>query len=262
MSCVEAIRVSHPERWWFARAEDLPWLVNPDGWNERPRWADRDTRHWAEIAPIVDGLARALSAGAYDVEGGNAVLRVELSTLEETDRKIVRSWFQPWQAPSADPWSTTMSDGRHRCWNSWHAQPSALLPLSSALFEHTDHVHEMPAETLRYYRDDAATGLATMPQEVADLAPLYVAELRRAASLEVPDDTREEETRAASSPGRVLPNSPAVESLAKRIADLLARRTVVDADDLRSPRDRDRAATNHQRHQREDPSGPAGRERP
>ena len=263
--CVEVIRVPHPERWWFARATDLPWLENPDmsGVNadvEQPRWADRDTRQWGAIAPIVDGLARTLSAGRYDVEDGRAVLHADLSALEETDRKIVRSWFQPWQAPSADTWSTTMSDGRHRCWNSWRAEPGALLPLSSALLEHADDVHEMSAENLRMFRDDAASGVATMPHEVAERAPLYLAELRRAASLEVPDDTCVEEARALSSPARVLPEFPASESLAKRLAGLLLARLGADPDDTRRPRGH--AVTDHHRHRREDPpAGPAGRER-
>lgn len=225
---MDVIRVPNPQRWWFAKAEDMPWLVNPDAWGERPRWADRDERQWGAIAPVVDGLARALSAGEYDVERGAAVLHAELSGLEETDRKIVRSWFQPWQAPSADSWSTTMSDGRHRSWNSWRAAPGALLPLSSALLERADRVGEMSTESLRYYREDAAAGLATMPEEIARRAPGYVRELQRAATAG-PAARPEPAVSIDRAPDRVV--SPSTSrgyergTLSARIDDLVARTT-------------------------------------
>lgn len=169
-----------PQRWWFAKKEDLWWLTDPDE-DEGRRWADRDTRQWAAIAPIVDGVARALSAGKYADADGDATVRVELSALDEADREIVLSWLQLWQAPSADAWSTTSTDGRHRLWNTWHAAPEALLPLYSALLWHADDVDEMPSDHLRSYRDEAAGGLVYLSEEIAARAPGYVQELQRAA---------------------------------------------------------------------------------
>lgn len=41
----------------------------------------------------------------------------------------------------------------------------------------------MSAESLRYYREDAAAGLATIPEEIARRAPGYVRELHFEGSM-------------------------------------------------------------------------------
>ena len=181
----DTLHVPHPERWWFAARDDLPWLTDPDGEDGKVRHPDRDQRQWAAIAGIVETVARALTSGSYaiDVEDpAVSLVPVDLAGLEVADRNIVTTWFRVGsEAPSGDVWMDSLGNGRHRLWGAWQAAPGALLPIHSELLPYADDVPYMDAEFARVFVRSAADGLRKMLPGPAIRSSRYIDELRRVA---------------------------------------------------------------------------------
>lgn len=177
--------VPHPERWWIAAREDLPWLTDPDADEGHLRHRDRDERQWTTIARIVETVGRAIAGGVHDVdEDDPTVARVPVAVdgLTPADRNIVTSWFRAGsQAPWGDPWEDSLTNGRHRLWNVWRAAPDAQVPVYSATLVGLDDVPLMGEQFAAVVAQSAADGLRQMPAGPATRSPRYVDELRRAA---------------------------------------------------------------------------------
>lgn len=178
--------VPHAEWWWFATRDDLPWLTDPDEDDGRVRHADRDERGWAAIATAVGTVAQSIACDEHDVDDeypNMALVPVDLTGLGMEDKRIVKSWFRAGsEAPSTDPWKDTLTNGRHRLWATWQAEPNALLPVYSDLLVYLDDVPLMDDEFARVLRQSAFDGLRQMPSGPASRSPRYVSELRRVAS--------------------------------------------------------------------------------
>lgn len=179
------LHVPHPERWWFARRSDLPWLTDPHEDDQRVRHHDRDERAWPAIAGVVQTAARAIAYGGHPVDEEDptvALVEVDVDGLDPTDRRIVSSWFRAGsEAPSADPWEDALTNGRHRLWAVWRAVPSAVLPVYSDTLAYLDDVPLMGPEFAAVVQQSALDGLRRLPPGPANASPRYVDELRRVA---------------------------------------------------------------------------------
>lgn len=175
------LHVHHPERWWFAARDDLPWLTDPHQDDNNERHPDREQRDWAAIVRVVEAVARAIADGDHDVDGDDptwAVVPADLVALGPEDRQIVTSWFSVYGAPRADPWDDSLDDGRHRLWSAWRAVPAAVLPICSDLLPYLDDASD---EIISTVSQSAIDGLRRLWIAPASRSPRYVDALRRAA---------------------------------------------------------------------------------
>lgn len=179
--------IPHTERWWLAARRDLPWLTDPDVEDGHQRWPDRHERPWARIAATVATVGAALASGDYETEPDDpdrALLTLPTDGFDEADRRILHWWFRAGaEAPCADPWSDVLTNGRHRLWTCWEADPSALLPVSSAILQQVDEVPYMDADFEADLHRSAARGVESTPAGVAARNPRYMDALRHVANL-------------------------------------------------------------------------------
>lgn len=177
--------VPHPERWWLADRGDLPWLTDPDADDGHLRHRDRDERQWAAIAGIVESVGRALASGGHETDEDDptvALVPADVADLAPADRNIVTSWFRAGsEAPSTDPWDSSLTNGRHRLWNVWLAAPDALLPVYSDTLAGLDEVPSMGEHFAAVVAQSVIDGLRQMPIGPLTHSPRYVDELRRVA---------------------------------------------------------------------------------
>lgn len=177
--------VPHPERWWFARRADMPWLTDPHEDDRRVRHQDRDERAWPAITAIVQAVGQALAQGGYLVHEEDptvAVVSADAPVMAAEDVRIIKSWFRAGaEAPAAEPWDDTLTNGRHRLWAAWRAVPDALLPVHSDLIAYVDDMPFMGPDFAATISQSALDGLRQMPAAPAASSPRYIEELRRVA---------------------------------------------------------------------------------
>lgn len=186
------VELVNPQRYWLAVRDDMPALQDPDVEDQCQRWPDRDERDWAGIAAAVQHVMDELAQGRGRVElvdeddpdtGEHVVLDADLDHLDTKDQDIVSEWF--WEAlrPTADPWSDSVQDGRHRLWNCWRVAPDAVLPVHSVKLQYLDDIPHMGEDFgVSYYRG-VMEGMELIPPTVVKRNPTFSAELCRVASL-------------------------------------------------------------------------------
>ena len=118
-----SIPVATPRFWWHAPVGQIQsWVsTDPDVDDGRLRWSDRDRQRWALIAGVVADVGDALAEGAWDTDSENdqygfVSVHLDSGTLTATELKITSSWFQQAEAVRVDPWSDSLTNGRHRLW--------------------------------------------------------------------------------------------------------------------------------------------------
>ncbi|WP_295125062.1 hypothetical protein [uncultured Leifsonia sp.] len=186
MSARTELEVLRPELFWFAAREDAPWLADPgDGRYEHAR-----PLRWPLILPLLRTTTDALRAGAWiTAEDGTTFLPpVDLGQLTVEEQWTFVMFFH--DPIDVDPWDDGLSDGRHRTWGAWGADPDLILPLRSRLLADAalvdDPVYVPPARRHEYieaYREEANEGLSQLAQSVRDRSPRYVAGLENLRAL-------------------------------------------------------------------------------
>ncbi len=170
-------RASHPEWYWIASRTDLPWLADPDEEDGRIRWPD--PVNWAAVATVVAQAGVALTNANCDPDDV-VELSLDDSELSDGERAIVRSWLSGLAgSPLADPWSDALTDGRHRLWSAWQADPNALLPIHSDLLPYELDAPSMGQAFTTQIAMSARDGLSSTSQRILSRSPLYARELRR-----------------------------------------------------------------------------------
>lgn len=177
---VRTVSFTHPERWWLASRTLLSDLVDPDVDDGAQRHCDRDDIRWHKLGGVLSEVAAALHRGDYrviDPEAGWITVSITPipDGLSVQEAGILESWFDHREAPRADAWSTTVKNGRHRIWNVWRHNPTAILPVRSDLLDYAVDVEtEHHAQAVRA---DASSGLQRIPESVHQHSPLYIAQV-------------------------------------------------------------------------------------
>lgn len=146
------VRVSHPERFWFAIKDDLAWLTtDPDVEDQKQRHADRDTIRWDAVGHVVQEFGTHLMNQDYAPVGDEEPTVFELFlpdsfSLTPAEREIVTAWFWGAERVRNDPWDDSAQNGRHRLWNVWKASPDMILPIYSELLLYEDDIPHMDEE--------------------------------------------------------------------------------------------------------------------
>ena len=118
------VQVDRPLIWWRASFRELSTVLSdPDKDDGSPRWSTY-AQDWKAIGTTVCSIADAIATGSYTIDPdfpfrGNVT--VQAPPLEPLETKIVKSWFSYGEAPSHDPWSDRLYDGRHRLWHTFKA---------------------------------------------------------------------------------------------------------------------------------------------
>lgn len=174
-------RVHRPERFWLAsRADTAGWLTDPDVDDGYVRHPDVAAIDWLAVAMLVADAGERIATGTHELdEDGFTSIDVDVSTLAEGEREIIRWWLHGKAlSPTADPWSLEPVDGRHRLWNAWEAAPSAVLPILSEALGYVDDYDEVP-NLGAVGAMEIEAGLAMTPRTVLTRSPQYAAELHR-----------------------------------------------------------------------------------
>jgi hypothetical protein len=120
------VQVDRPLTWWRASFTELSdFLSDPDKDDGHPRWPSYD-QDWKAIGTTVCSVADAIADLSYTVDPDFPTIgtvTVETPPLGPLEKKIVKSWFSYGMAPTHDPWSAGLTDGRHRLWHTFKASP-------------------------------------------------------------------------------------------------------------------------------------------
>lgn len=135
------INVPDPRIWWRTSANRLSRFVpeDPDEKDNYQRWEDRDSVNWELVAREVVRAGNSLAQMKWPLFENTAdpeTTRVSVDVAKNTvEARIVERWFI--LPPSFDPWNRTVTDGRHRIWNTLpYFNKTELVPIRSADLPH------------------------------------------------------------------------------------------------------------------------------
>ncbi len=196
-------RVPRPEQWWIATREDLP--LPPRAGDDGPHGVEQhDLPRWAAVAAAVQGVGRALVAGAYTHDPddpGVVLVPVNVAALDRLGRTIVRSWFHAGlSSPCGDPGAAQPEDRLHWLAHAWDALPNAQLPVRSELLMRVEDVPELGDAFAHVIVHSANDALSHLGATTAGRSPRDNRELRSVAQRTVPSLRR---GHHQSAPGRV-----------------------------------------------------------
>lgn len=185
---VDLMEVTHPERYWFATADLMPWRTDPDVDEGAQRHVDRHEIRWQILGKILTEITGRLQRRQWrSCDSRTDTVEVRFASpeggLTPAEARILDSWFHAPTAPRADAWQNALEDGRHRLWNVWDHDPAAWLPVRSALLDYVDSVASYGPRVAASIRETATYGLEATPPSVFTTSPLYTGELERAQTL-------------------------------------------------------------------------------
>jgi hypothetical protein len=196
MLTLDMLELAWPERFWMATRADLPWLKDPDA-TEGQRHADRDTIRWAVLGTILTEVSAALATGGYAVSTDvSDTIEIPLQTtpsdgLTRSEMEIIEEWWDHGIAPRADLWAGNFLNGRHRLWNVWKHDPTAVLPIRSEFLDVAAELPDIRDEKrasvhAASIREQASLAHEAFTTEFAQRSPLYVDAIDKARSLTAP----------------------------------------------------------------------------
>jgi hypothetical protein len=180
-----------PSRWWVATRADVAWLYDPDDW-DHPKRQHHDGARYDVMTTVLNRVSARLGSASTDDPITIEVTPSEVHLLGPVGVRLLRTWPHD-DPPTYDPWSsldrraityggsTRVSQGRHRSWCAWRADPTALLPIRSL---HLANVRELASpEYASGYMDRTRRALAEhiAGTELATRAPRFEAAMQRIA---------------------------------------------------------------------------------
>ncbi|MBP2193612.1 hypothetical protein [Nocardia goodfellowii] len=146
-----------PRFWWTVRKSERPQLTDPDVSDQRVRWRNNPEVDWLAVAQFVNQVANQLDRddvfadlSRYNDDGELLWVDCDAAQLPDLEQNIVRAWFTSGIPPTFDPWHHSMTDGRHRLWNVWQADPEARVPVQSLILR-SAVIGEAPIREHRNY---------------------------------------------------------------------------------------------------------------
>lgn len=127
-----------PVFWWRGSAQHIrEWVPEDPDQRDRcaPRWNDASEERWSLITDTVAAVGDELAAGRWTIDEdddtyyGTVAVPVP-EPLTETERHIVISWFSAAEAVRVDPWFESITNGRHRLWNTRAHFGDRLVPVA------------------------------------------------------------------------------------------------------------------------------------
>lgn len=134
------IYIYEPNFWWRADAKQVRKFVpvDPDVDEGLQRWGDRDEQRWNLVAQAVTQVSRALAAGEWELSDRDnyGLVGIDVEELTDSEKNIMEEWFGACQSVCMDPWSASLTDGRHRLWSTLDFLGSEPVPIKGYAISH------------------------------------------------------------------------------------------------------------------------------